>query len=155
MSHPFPDLLPQMAALVDTLPEPRVFIGADYRVLAVNKAYRDRFGAPRQSLGRYCHDISHHSSVPCDQAGEVCPLKLCRETGESCRALHIHHTPNGPEHVDVEVVPIVGKDGRLLFFVETLNVVKRARGQPSARGMVGGSPRVSGGEGRVPADGVS
>ena len=135
---PFPDLLPQMASLVDNLPEPRVFIGADYRVLAVNKAYRERFGAP--AAGGRCHDISHHSPVPCDQAGESCPLKHCRDTGETSRVLHVHHTPHGPEHVDVEVAPIRDADGRTLFFVETLHVVKRARSKPSAYGLVGDSP---------------
>jgi transcriptional regulator with PAS, ATPase and Fis domain len=122
------------------LPEPRVFISADYRVLAVNKAYRDQFGDPRQATGRHCHEISHHSPVPCDQAGESCPLKLSRETGEPSRVLHVHHTPHGPEHVDVEVAPIRDAGGRTLFFVETLHVVKRARSRPSAHGLVGHSP---------------
>ena len=134
------ELLPQMVSLADTLAEPRVFIGADYRVLAVNKAYRDQFGAPDQAAGHFCHEISHHSAVPCDLSGESCPLKLCRETGETCRALHIHHTPHGPEHVDVEVAPIKGHKGRVLFFVETMNVVKRAHRQPSSYGLVGCSP---------------
>ncbi len=141
---PFPELLPHMTSLVDVLPEPRVFIGADYRVLGVNKAYRDHFGEAggdaRSAVGRHCHEISHHSRVPCDQAGESCPLKTSRETGEPCRALHIHHTPHGPEHVDVEVVPIRDGQGRVLFFVETLHMVKRARSRPSAHGLVGRSP---------------
>ncbi len=140
MGSALPDLLPQMLSLADTLSEPRIFIGSDYRVLAANKAYRDQFGAPAQIAGRYCHELSHHSAVPCDQSGESCPLKLCQRTGEPCRALHIHHTPHGPEHVDVEIAPIKGHKGRILFFVETMNVVKRAHRQPAACGLVGCSP---------------
>ena len=135
-----PDMVPEMAALVESLPEPRVFIGADYRVLAVNKAYRDQFGDPCLRENRSCHDISHHSAVPCDQAGEVCPLRASRESGEPARALHIHHTPHGPEHVDVEVSPIRDRNGRVLFYVETMRTVRHARSRPSAHGLVGRSP---------------
>ncbi len=136
---PFPELLPEMAALVDALPEPRLFISGDHRVLAVNKAFREQFGDPGRQARRHCYEISHHSEVPCDQAGESCPLKISREKGEPCRALHIHHTPHGPEHVDVEVAPIRDRDGRTLFFVETLHMVRRARTLPSAQGLVGRS----------------
>jgi len=132
-----PELLPQMASLVNALPEPRVFIGTDYRVLAANKAYRESFGETRNVVGRRCYEVSHHSSESCDRRGECCPLKLCRETGEPAKVLHIHHTPHGPEHVEVEVAPILSGRGRVLFFVETMNVVKRAHGQPSSHGLVG------------------
>jgi DNA-binding NtrC family response regulator len=137
---PFPDLIPEMATLVESLPEPRVFVGADYRVLAVNKAYRDQFGDPGQGGVRRCHEISHHSPVPCDQAGESCPLKLSLESGEPSRVLHIHHTPHGPEHVDVEISPIRDRSGRVLFYVETMRTIHHAHSRPSAQGLVGRSP---------------
>ncbi|MDD5249332.1 MAG: sigma 54-interacting transcriptional regulator [Rhodocyclaceae bacterium] len=129
-----------MAALVESLPEPRVFVSGDYRILAVNKAYRDLFGDPCQGKRRLCYEISHKSAVPCDQAGESCPLKASRESGETSRVLHIHHTPNGPEHVDVEVSPIRNREGRVLFYVETLRTVRHAYSRPSADGLVGRSP---------------
>jgi DNA-binding NtrC family response regulator len=132
--------LPELLALADSLAEPRVFIGADYRVLAVNRAWREEFGEPGGNPHRCCYEISHHADAPCDQMGESCPLKLSRESGEPARALHIHHTPHGPEHVDVEVSPIRDSDGRCLFYVETVRKVRRARSRPSAEGLVGRSP---------------
>jgi DNA-binding NtrC family response regulator len=138
---PFPELIPEMATLVESLPEPRVFVGADYRVLAVNKAYRDQFGDPAEHRGvRRCYEISHRLSVPCDQAGESCPLRISQETGAPSRVLHIHHTPHGPEHVDVEIAPIRDRNGRVLFYVETMRTVRHACSQPSAQGLVGRSP---------------
>ena len=138
--NPFPELLPDMAAIMDSMPEPRLFISAAYRVLAANKAYRDQFGIPDTLANRHCYELSHHIGVPCDQAGESCPLKISRESGQSARVLHIHHTPRGPEHVDVEVAPIRDRDGRILFYLETVRTVRRARSGPSAEGLVGRSP---------------
>jgi DNA-binding NtrC family response regulator len=140
MSTASPALLPEFIALADSLPEPRLFIGADYRVLGVNRAWRETCGDPERSIGRYCYEVSHHADKPCDQMGESCPLRTCRETGAPSRALHIHHTPGGPEHVDVEVAPIRDGAGRSLFFVETVRMVRRARSRPSAAGLVGRSP---------------
>jgi DNA-binding NtrC family response regulator len=137
--NPFAEMLPEMAALVDSLPEPRVFVSADYRVLAINRAYREQFGDPDARGRRFCFEISHHATAPCDQTGESCPLQVCRDSGEPARALHIHHTPRGPEHVDVEIAPIRDRDGRLLFYVETLRTVRRARSRPSSEGLVGRS----------------
>jgi hypothetical protein len=133
------DRLPELLALADSLPEPRVFIGADYRVLGVNQAWRQEFGDPG-SGERFCYQMSHHAEVPCDQMGEICPLKQSRETGETARALHIHQTPHGPEHVDAEVCPIRDAAGRPLFYVETMRMVRRASSRPSAEGLVGRSP---------------
>lgn len=135
-----PELLPEMSALLDSLPEPRVFVGRDYRVLAVNQAYRDQFGDSLPVRGRYCYEISHHYDKPCDQAGESCPLKECQETGLPQRTLHIHYTPRGQEHVDVEITPIRNKAGKIIFFVETMRTLQHARSQPSAQGLVGKSP---------------
>ncbi len=138
-STPMQKQFPELIALADSTPEPRVFIGADYRVLAVNRAYRDQFGDPGQPGHRCCFQISHHAEHPCDETGETCPLKQCRETGEPARALHIHHTPLGQEHVDVEIAPINDHQGRALFYVETLRTIRRARSRPSAVGLVGRS----------------
>ncbi|MFN3397636.1 MAG: sigma-54 interaction domain-containing protein [Sulfurimicrobium sp.] len=138
--NPIPELLPDVAALIDSMPEPRLFVSADYRVLAANRAYREQFGVPDDPSHHFCYELSHHISVPCDQAGESCPLKTCRDSGEAARVLHIHHTPRGPEHVDVEVAPIRDRAGRVLFFVETVRTVRRARSGPSAEGLVGRSP---------------
>jgi len=133
-------VLPELMAMADALPEPRVFLGADYRVLAVNQAWRQEFGDPGDLAGRSCYEISHHANAPCDRFGESCPLKVSRERDEPARALHVHHTPRGLEHVDVEVTPIRDGRGRTIFFMETARMVRRARSQPSAKGLVGRSP---------------
>jgi transcriptional regulator with PAS, ATPase and Fis domain len=127
-------------ALLEGFTEPAILLGADYRILAANRAYRDHYGVESGWEGRTCHELSHASPVPCDQLGEACPLTAARESGEPRRALHIHHSPRGDEHVDVELRPIHDQSGRLLYLLELMRgppgISVRARGD----NLVGRSP---------------
>ena len=82
-----------LAAWLEALPEPHIVFDHDYRIVAANSAYRRQFGHGAQVVGRTCHAVSHHSPVPCDQAGETCPLARARLSGQRERVLHLHHTP--------------------------------------------------------------
>ncbi|WP_425497817.1 sigma-54 interaction domain-containing protein [Paraburkholderia ultramafica] len=111
-----------------------------YRILAANAAYRRQFGiAGEPHVGRKCYQVSHHYDVPCDQAGEHCPMKRAFETRGPDRVLHIHHTPRGPEHVDVELRPIFDGQQKVVAYVERLSTVRSASAKPSAQGLVGRS----------------
>jgi DNA-binding NtrC family response regulator len=78
--------------------------------------------------------------VPCDQAGESCPLQQSQVSGQTERVLHLHHTARGEEHVDVETTPIRDLEGQIVFFIETMRVVRHASSRPAAKGLVGRSP---------------
>jgi two-component system response regulator HydG len=130
--HPLPDTI----RLLEALPEPKVLVGADYRVMAVNEAYRRQFGVGPDVAGRFCYEISHHYATPCDQAGESCPLRDCLASGELQRVLHVHHTPAGPEHVEVEIAPVDGGAAGV-FFLETMRVLRHARANTTERDLVG------------------
>lgn len=132
--------LTDLLASLEDLPEPRIVMDADYRIVGANRAYAREFGGGQPIRGRTCYEVSHHFSVPCDQAGESCPLKLSLETGTTQRVLHLHHTPRGEEHVDVETDPIRGGDGKVAYFVETLRLVRQASTRPAAQGLVGRAP---------------
>ncbi|HET7774954.1 MAG TPA: PAS domain-containing protein, partial [Azospira sp.] len=137
--------LNELISFLDGLPEPRIVMDADYRIVAANKAYRREYagsgsGGVASILGRRCYEVSHHFTVPCDQAGESCPLKLSQEEGASRRVLHLHHTPRGEEHVDVETTPVRDQEGRIVYFVETLRMVQQASSRPAAQGLVGRAP---------------
>ncbi len=132
--------LSELISFLDGLPEPRIVMNADYRIIAANAAYIREFGAGVPIAGRACYEVSHHFDVPCDQAGESCPLKLSQEAGVPQRVLHLHHTPRGEEHVDVQTTPIRDADGQIAYFVETMRVVRQASSRPAAQGLVGRSP---------------
>lgn len=135
---------PQVQALVSYLEhesQPMIVLDPDYHILAANTAYQRQFGTVgKPYIGQKCYRISHHYDVPCDQAGEHCPMKRAFESKGPDRVLHIHHTPRGQEHVDVELRPIFGADREIVAYVERLATVRHASARPSAEGLVGRSP---------------
>ncbi len=133
--------LAELRSFISGLPEPRIVMDQDYRIVIANPAYIREFSAGQPIMGRTCYEVSHHFNLPCDQAGESCPLKQVKESKQAQRVLHLHHTPRGEEHVDVEIVPILDENGGMAYFVETLHVVQQASGHPAAQGLVGRSPR--------------
>ncbi|MCC2658683.1 MAG: atoC2 [Panacagrimonas sp.] len=115
-----------------------IVLDPDYNILAANSAYRAQFGGAQDShVGKKCYRVSHQYGVPCDQAGEHCPMKRATETLSVDRVLHIHHTPRGPEHVAVELRPILDKDRNVVAYVERLSSVTAASAQPRDHGLVG------------------
>lgn len=132
--------LSELLSFLDGLPEPRIVMNADYRIVAANAAYIREFSGGQPIAGRLCYEVSHHFSVPCDQAGESCPLKQSMASGTPQRVLHLHHTPRGEEHVDVETTPIRDDQGQIVYFVETMRVVRQASSRAAAQGLVGRSP---------------
>ncbi|MGA3824467.1 sigma-54 interaction domain-containing protein [Pseudomonas chlororaphis] len=134
----------EMLALMSYLEhdaQPTILLDTDYNILAANTAYQRQFGVEgKPHVGAKCYRVSHQFAVPCDQAGEHCPMRKAFETRLPERLLHVHHTPRGPEHVDVELRPILGDTGQVVAYVERLSSVAVASVQPQQKGLVGRSP---------------
>ncbi|WP_216824982.1 sigma-54 interaction domain-containing protein [Agarilytica rhodophyticola] len=116
---------------------PAILVSVDYQILATNNLYRDAFGEIELNHKPRCFEVSHGYKVPCDQAGEDCPLSAARASGHRERVLHIHQTPRGREHVNVEMLPIFDENNRLSFFVELLRAVPLASAKDSEKKLVG------------------
>jgi transcriptional regulator with PAS, ATPase and Fis domain len=134
------DTDPILARMLDSYQYPAILVTPDYRILASNDQYREAFG-PIEESGEpaRCYRVSHHFDRPCDQAGEDCPLAAAAASGQRERVLHIHQTPRGEEHVDVQMLPIIDDKGELQFFVELLRPVSTAGSGAGERDMVGAS----------------
>ena len=91
-------------------------------------------------VGRTCYEVSHHFNVPCDQAGESCPLARSRVSGQPERVLHLHHTRKGEEYVNIELAPLMDAHGEQAYFVEKMERLRVAQGQPAAQGLIGRAP---------------
>ena len=133
---------PQIAELLsylDSQPQPRIVMDKNYTIIAANTAYHTEYGNSSPLVGRHCYEVSHHFIRPCDEAGESCPLKLSAATGRPQRVLHLHQTPRGEEHVDVELTPIHNSNGEIVYFVEMIQTIHDASALPSSRGLVGRS----------------
>lgn len=139
MSHVLLNALPEVASILEALTEPAAILSLDYRVLATNRAYQQNYPSDDTIIGRHCYEVSHGYSLPCDQEGESCPLKRCLDTDARQRVLHIHNTPYGQEHVDVEMSPVHDLEGRLVCYLEVMHLVKVATPTANGEGMVGRS----------------
>lgn len=137
---PDPRPLPELVSFLETFPEPHILCDRDYRILAANAAYRRSWPEARSVIGRTCYDVSHHYSVPCDRAGESCPLARSLQSGQRERVLHLHHTPRGEEYVDIELSPVRDAAGEIAWFIEKMEPLHVARGVSDRRGLIGRSP---------------
>ena len=138
-----PPQQPPFEALISYIehdPVPMIVLDPDYTIIGANHAYQRQFAPPgRSTLGQKCYRVSHQYAVPCDRAGEHCPMKQAQATRAPDRVLHIHHTPRGPEHVDVELRPILDHDGLVVAYVERLVPLRSASARPHHEGLVGRS----------------
>jgi transcriptional regulator with PAS, ATPase and Fis domain len=130
----------ELASLIEALPEPRILIDDEYRVIAASETYRAAYSDGGRVIGRHCYEVSHGYQRPCDQEGESCPLRAALDTGETARVLHIHHTPRGEAHVQVEITPVRDRNGIVRFFAERLETLPIAHASASAAGVVGRAP---------------
>ncbi len=131
--------LPELVSYLEGLPEPHILFDRHYRIMAANAAYRRQFSPQAPVVGRTCHEVSHHFSVPCDQAGESCPLARARVSGQRERVLHLHHTPQGEAYVSIELVPLRDAHGEQAYFIEKMEPLCVAQGRPAAQGLIGRS----------------
>ena len=133
--------LPNIAAVLESLPRPAILLDRNYRILIANDQYRDVYGlSDRPGHRALCHEVSHGNDVPCDLVGESCPLRACVDTRQRSVALHIHHTPRGEEYVHVEMWPVPGPDGEPMFFIEQMHPSDIAATEPSHDRLVGKAP---------------
>jgi len=132
--------LPELMSFLEGLSEPHILFDARYRILAANAAYRQQFSQAQSVVGRTCYEVSHHFSVPCDQAGESCPLAQARESGQRERVMHLHHTAKGEEYINIELAPISNAQGKQAYYVEKMEPIRVAKGQAAAHGLIGRSP---------------
>jgi len=132
--------LPELMSYLEGLAEPHILFDTQYRILAANAAYRRQFSPERSVVGRTCYEVSHRFNVPCDQAGESCPLLKSRESGQRERVLHLHHTPKGEEYVNIELAPLLDASGKQAFFIEKMEPLRVAQSQAAAQGLIGRAP---------------
>jgi two-component system response regulator HydG len=128
------------STLIESIREPAILLSPAYRILAANRSYRGIYSHDREIVGKHCFEVSHGCDRPCSELGEVCPMVQARRQKEAQRVLHIHHTPQGDEYVEVEGRPVFDEQsGELLYFVEVIRETRGASARVDEKGMVGRS----------------
>ena len=133
-------LLPELISYLEELVEPHILFDNQYRIIAANAAYRHQFGHEVSVIGRTCYEVSQHFNAPCDQSGEVCPLAQAKISGHREKVLHLHHTPKGESYVNIELAPILNKNGEQAYFVEKMEELPVNQGSSSKQTIIGRSP---------------
>lgn len=129
----------EVAAILDAYPDPAIILSLDYRILAANAQYKKVYGDSSPIRGRNCYEVSHGIKVPCEMAGESCPMMDVLYSGEAKRVLHVHHTPRGNEHIDVEARPVRNEKGEICYLLEIMRKTRVSSASPSDHGLVGNS----------------
>lgn len=132
--------LSELISFLESLSEPHILCDRNYRILAANEAYRRKWEGQQQIVGRTCYEVSHRYAVPCDQAGESCPLQHSLRSGQRERVVHLHHTPHGERFENIELSPIRDEAGEVSYFIEKIDPLPVARSEEHVRGLIGRSP---------------
>lgn len=132
-----PKILPELVSYIEGLPEPHILCDQEYRIVAANAAFRRQFGGQGSVIGRTCYDVSHRFSAPCDRSGESCPLARARDSGKRERILHLHQTSKGEAYVNIELTPLRNARGEFAHFIEKMESLRIAHGEPASRGLIG------------------
>ena len=130
----------ELVSFLEGLSEPHILCDRNYRILAANEAYRAKWVGQPEVVGRACYEVSHRYSVPCDQAGESCPLQNSLRSGQRERVVHLHHTHLGEQLENIELSPIRDDTGEIAYFIEKLEPLPVQRSEEHAQGLIGRSP---------------
>jgi len=132
----------ELQSIIDAHDNAFVVIDENYTIVAANKAYTDAYGVdPAEVVGCKCHQVSHHSDVPCHLNGEDCPHKQVFETGQPHQVLHIHFDhKKEEEHVRIKGSPIRGANGQLYLGESVFPIAKAHELGCDEQRMLGSSP---------------
>ncbi len=140
---PYSNRIPfNLQSVIDASDNGFVVIDKDYKIVAANKAYCNAYGINSKDIvGHKCHQVSHHSDVPCHLNGEDCPHKKVFETRAPHQVLHIHYDVNNEEeHVRIKGSPIYGTDGELFLGEAVFPITKSDDLGCDKQRMLGNSP---------------
>ena len=74
----------------------------------------------KEALGKFCFQISHNSSRPCDMDNSFCPMKETLKTCQSSHAIHEHIYGDHPVYCDVSTFPLFNSKGEVVQVLEVI-----------------------------------
>jgi diguanylate cyclase (GGDEF)-like protein len=108
--------------VINSIDQSIMVIDKEYNVLLANDTAK-QFGIETESAknGGYqkCHELSHHSPIPCDTDLHPCPLAMTLEERKSLQVIHKHLKPSGEEHyIELRSSPLYNKNNELYAIIE-------------------------------------
>jgi PAS domain S-box-containing protein len=114
-----------LTSVLEGIGDAVLVIDRQMRILSANKGYLTQTKRRLEEVvGKYCYEMSHGYSVPCDKHGEDCAVRKTFKDGKYHIALHIHTAKNGTKHyAETHAYPLRDSEGRIYAVVETITDV--------------------------------
>ncbi len=113
-----------LSSVLDGIGDGVIVIDRDFRILSANKGYCNQMKVScEEIIGKYCHQISHKSDIPCyeEENGCECTVKQCFETGKHHRAIHTHYDKDrNIVYVETNSYPLKDAEGNIVSAIETI-----------------------------------
>jgi PAS domain S-box-containing protein len=119
----------ELQAILDAIDDEIVVLDREQRVVAVNDAFRKRFGRPGLDLkGHLCREVSGaHWPCTADQP-DGCPVQQVFSSGRLNKGIISRSGPDGKERViEIHASPLRGPDGRVTQAVEVRRDISERR----------------------------
>ncbi len=117
--------------VVDALPDPTMVIDREFCIKLANKAVRDQFGGDPVTACLKCHQVSHHTDIPCASKEDPCPIKFVLERKQPITIEHTHFNKEGkPIHVELTAAPVFDDNGEVVQIIESSHdITERKRAE--------------------------
>jgi PAS domain S-box-containing protein len=125
-----------LRSVIEGIPEVTMVIDRDYRVVLANKTAREMAGGRDPNFGCLkCHEVSHHSTIPCGGQAHPCPVAQVMETKAPLRVTHRHYDPADREViVEVTAAPILDEHGKVIrIIVSCCDITERKKAEEALR----------------------
>ncbi|MFQ5869002.1 MAG: PAS domain S-box protein, partial [Candidatus Zixiibacteriota bacterium] len=87
----------------------------DFRIVKANQSFLSKLNMEeKEVIGKYCYEVTHRRSKPCEPPDDPCPLAETLRTGCHSSTEHIHYGKDGREiYVEVSASPIINEKGEI------------------------------------------
>jgi two-component system CheB/CheR fusion protein len=121
-----------LSRVLESLTHPFYVIDVrDYTIKMANSAARLGKLGPHTT----CYQLTHRSDVPCQLAGETCPIEQIRSSGKPFTVEHVHYDSEGNARIcEVHAYPVFDRSGNVSQIIEySLDITARKRAEEALR----------------------
>jgi PAS domain S-box-containing protein len=109
----------EMETILNGIDDFILVITPDMEILEANESFLNKMGyAPKDVIGKKCHQVYYKSDFPCEDGKRDCPLKNVVRNKGPVRQIQIRTLPDGQtRYFEVNLYPIWEKDGKVSKFI--------------------------------------
>ena len=105
-------------SIIDSISDALIVIDpADFKIISANRTALKQTKLQREEIvGRFCYEVTHHKSTPCEPPDDVCPIHELLKTENSVSVEHTHFDKeNNKIYVEVSAHPIKNSEGKTVL----------------------------------------